>query len=57
MLNKIRDKIMNLPEHMVAPNIDWYKNRMNQQNEFMLREKNREIQDQNKKMFSRLSKI
>ena len=46
MLNKVRDKIMSLPEHVVPPkNIDWYKNRMTQQNEFMLREKNREIQD------------
>ena len=57
MLSKIREKIQSLPEHVQVNNTDWYKDRKIQQNEFMLREKNREIEDRNQKMFSRLSKI
>ena len=57
MLNNIRDKLQNLPESVVPNSTDWYKDRKVQQHEFMLKEKNREIEDRNQKIFSRLSKI
>jgi hypothetical protein len=57
MLNNIRDKLHNLPEAVVPNSTDWYKDRKVQQHEFMLKEKNREIEERNQKIFSRLSKI
>ncbi len=47
MLNKIRDKLQSLPESVVPNSTDWYKDRKVQQHEFMLKEKNREIEDRN----------
>jgi hypothetical protein len=57
LLNRIRDNFQKLPESITPSNEreEWYKNRKDQHNHFMNKEKLREIDDRNQKIFSKLT--